>query len=67
MLTQTFQEFSGTLKAGGNTTAIADGKVHGDEISFTAGTAQYAGRIAGNTINGTVKSGGSTSNWRATR
>src|SRR6266478_3772024 len=66
-LSQDFQIISGTLKAGGNTTAIADGKVHGDEISFTAGTAQYSGRIAGNTINGTVKSGGSTSNWRATR
>jgi len=67
MLAQTFQELSGTLKVGSNTSTFADGKVQGDEISFTAGGAQYAGRIAGNTISGTVKSGGSTSNWRATR
>src|SRR3989442_5808511 len=66
-LTQTFQELAGTLKVGSSTATIADGKVRGDEISFTAGSAQYTGRIAGNTINGTVKSGGSSSNWRATR
>jgi SAM-dependent methyltransferase len=66
-LSQTFQEFSGTLAAGGNTTTITNGKIRGDELSFTAGSAQYTGRVAANTITGTVKSGANSSNWRATR
>src|SRR3989441_4072025 len=66
-LTQSFQEISGTINAGGNTMTIADGKMRGDEISFTAGGAQYTGRVVGNTINGTVKSGGGSSNWNAMR
>src|SRR6266699_2867081 len=66
-LNQTFQEFSGTLAAGGNTTTITNGKIRGDELSFTAGSAQYTGRVAANTITGTVKSGANSSNWRATR
>ena len=66
-LNQTFHEFSGTLAKGGNTTTITDGKIRGDEISFTAAGAQYTGRFAANTITGTVKSGANTSNWRATR
>src|SRR6059036_1095469 len=66
-LNQTFQEFSGTLAVGGNTTTITNGKIRGDELSFTAGSAQYAGRVAANTITGTVKSGANSSNWRATR
>ncbi len=66
-LNQTFQEFSGTLATGGNTTTITDGKVRGDDISFTAAGAQYTGHIAGTTITGTVKSGANNSNWRATR
>ena len=42
------------------------GKLNGDEISFTAGGAQYTGRVNGNTIEGTVK-GGSNGKWTATR
>ena len=66
-LTQNFQEISGTLSTGGNTVTIANGKMRADEISFSAGAAQYTGRVAGNTINGSMKSGGNTSNWSATR
>ncbi len=66
-LNQTFQEFSGTLAMGGKSTNITEGKVRGDEVSFTAAGAQYTGRVAGNTITGTVKSAANTSNWRATR
>ena len=47
-LTQQFQMLSGTL----GTAAIADGKVNGDEISFTAGGTKYTGRLNGNTIQG---------------
>ena len=64
-LKQTFQMISGTLKNGNVITPIS-GKLNGDEISFTAGGAQYTGRVNGNTIDGTVK-GGSNGKWTATR
>ena len=44
-LTQTFQMISGTL---GN--QAVQGRLHGAEITFTAGTAKYAGTVEGNTI-----------------
>jgi len=66
-LSQKFQELTGTLVNGSNSTPITDAKVRGEEITFTAGNAQYSGRVAGNTITGSVKTGTSTSNWRATR
>ncbi len=65
-LKQTFQMVSGTLKSGNNTTQIANGRLRGDQISFTAGGAQYTGRVNGNAIEGTLK-GGSNGKWSATR
>jgi precorrin-6B methylase 2 len=61
-LKQQFQKVSGTL----GTTPIADGKLNGDEITFTAGGAKYTGHVSGNSIQGTV-SGGSNGSWSATR
>jgi SAM-dependent methyltransferase len=63
-LKQTFQMISGTFKSGNNTTQIANGKLNGDEISFSAGGSQYKGRVNGNSIEGTVNN---NSKWRATR
>jgi hypothetical protein len=65
-LKQTFQMVSGTLKSGTNTAQISDGRLRGDQITFTAGGVQYTGRVNGNTIEGTAK-GGSNGNWSATR
>ena len=65
-LTQTFQMVSGTLKAGGKNLAITNGRLRGDQISFSAGGAQYSGKVNGNSIEGTVK-GGASGNWSATR
>jgi SAM-dependent methyltransferase len=65
-LKQTFQMVSGTLKSGNNTAQITNGKLNGDQITFTAGGAQYTGHVSGNSIEGTVK-GGSNGKWRATR
>ena len=45
---------SGTL----GSTPITDGKLRGDEITFTVGNAVYTGRVQGNTIRGTVTGGG---------
>jgi precorrin-6B methylase 2 len=53
-LTQQFQMVSGSL--GSN--AIADGRLRGDQISFTAGGVKYAGTVSGNSIKGTASSGG---------
>jgi hypothetical protein len=52
-LKQQFQNFSGTL--GG--APIADGKLRGEEITFTAGGQKYTGKVNGNTITGTSGAG----------
>ena len=66
-LKQSFQMVSGTLKSGADTVAIANGKLRGDQISFTAGGAAYSGRVVGNEIKGTVKSGSNSSAWEVSR
>jgi SAM-dependent methyltransferase len=62
VLTQQFQKLSGTL--GG--TPITEASLKGDEIAFSVGTAKYAGRVAGNAMQGNV-AGGSGTTWSATR
>jgi hypothetical protein len=66
-LKQEFQMLSGTLRSKTNTTSISNGRLRGEQINFTAGGAQYSGRISGNTMEGSVKSGGTDGKWRATR
>ena len=61
-LKQNFQMLTGTL---GNT-AISEGKLRGEEITFKVGNATYTGRAQGNTMRGTV-TGGSGGSWTATR
>jgi hypothetical protein len=56
-LTQKFQMVSGTL----GSTPITNGRLRGDELTFTAGTTKYTGRVNGNTIAG---DGGK---WTATK
>ncbi len=63
---QTFQMLAGTLKSGGSAAAISNGRLHGDQISFSAGGAEYNGRVNGSTIEGSIK-GGSGGNWKASR
>jgi precorrin-6B methylase 2 len=66
-LKQSFQNVVGTAQQGNVAAAIMNGKLRGNEINFTAGGAQYSGRVSGNVIEGTIKSGGKSSEWRATR
>jgi precorrin-6B methylase 2 len=61
-LKQNFQMVTGTLAG----TAISDGKLRGEEITFTANGAKYTGRVNGNTMSGSV-SGGSNGKWSATK
>jgi hypothetical protein len=53
-LTQSFQEFTGTL----GTASVSNGRLNGDEITFSVGDAKYTGKVDGTTIRGTVSSGG---------
>ena len=62
-LKQTFQMISGTLKSGNVVTPV-NGKLNGEEITFTAGEGQYNGRVNGNSMDGSLKSGGK---WSATK
>jgi hypothetical protein len=64
-LTQTFQMISGTLKNGSNTAQISNGKLNGDQITFTAGGAQYRGRVNGNAMELSSNSGGTLKATRA--
>lgn len=66
-LKQEFQIISGTLNSGGIVARITKGRLSGEQLSFTAGGAEYTGRVSGNVIEGTVKSGGNTAPWKATR
>ena len=58
-LKQTYQTISGTLKSGANSAPITNGKLVGDQISFTAGGTPYNGHVNGNAIDG--------GSWKATR
>jgi len=64
---QSFQVIVGTVKNGNVAAAIMNGKLRGEQINFTAGGSEYSGRVNGDTIEGTIKAGGKTSEWKATR
>ena len=66
-LKQSFQMISGDLNAGADRLPVADGRLSGDRISFRIGNAHYTGRVIGNTMEGTFKSGGNTAAWNAKR
>jgi SAM-dependent methyltransferase len=66
-LRQSFQMVTGSLKAGGNNVQITNGRLRGDQLSFSAGGAAYSGSVSANSIEGIVKSGGTESKWSATR
>jgi SAM-dependent methyltransferase len=62
-LKQTFQMISGTLKSG-DVIEPVNGRLHGEQITFSAGEGQYTGWVNGNSMEGSLKSGGK---WNATR
>ena len=65
-LRQQYQMVSGTLRTKTGPQVIK-GRLRGDEISFTAGSAVYSGRVNGQSIDGMVDFGRNTSKWKATR
>jgi Methyltransferase domain len=66
-LAQEFQMVQGSLTSGGKLSNVQNGRLRGDQISFTAGDGRYAGKVSGNRIEGTVTAGGKTSPWTATK
>jgi len=63
---QTFQMLSGTLKSGGSTQTIDNGRLRGDEITFAVGGTEYSGRVNGSSMDGSMR-GANSGNWSATR
>jgi hypothetical protein len=66
-LKQEFQLLTGTFTADGASSPVTGGVLRGDQIRFGVGALQYAGRVTGNDMTGTVKSGGREEAWKATR
>lgn len=67
VLKQNFQMLSGSLKNGNVSAIVINGKMTGDQITFTAGNTQYTGKVNGNIIEGTAKTGDKETKWQATR
>jgi predicted RNA methylase len=63
-LKQTFQTFSGTIRRGRTVTKITNGRLNGNEITFTAGDNEYTGTVNGRRIEGVTKAG---QKWNARR
>lgn len=66
-LTQTFQKVSGTLTRSGKTVPIANGKLRGDQITFSVEGTEYSGRVAADRIDGVQVTGGTKQTWTASR
>ncbi len=62
-LKQEYQMLSGTL----GTAPIENAKLRGEQITFAVGGVQYTGTVNGDTMTGTVKTGGNDTSWKATR
>jgi methyltransferase family protein len=65
-LKQTYQTLAGTLTAGGKSTPVT-GKLRGNQISWSANGQEYAGVVKGNQIEGSTRTGSSSTNWTATK
>lgn len=64
-LEQKFQMLTGTLTGAGTSWPVKNGRVRGEEIRFTIDGVEYVGRVAGDTLVGTIK--GEARGWTAIR
>jgi len=67
ILIQKFQIISGTLKTGKKSVDISEGKLRGNEITFSAGSDVYTGKVDSSKMEGMVSSRGNNNKWSATR
>ena len=66
-LSQAFQTVGGSLDAGSSSGIVTNGRLRGDQITFTVGGGQFSGRVNGDAIDGTLTTNGRSSPWKATR
>jgi SAM-dependent methyltransferase len=67
-LKQKFQEVEGTATVDGKAAPIRDGRLKGEEITFTLDSTTFTGKVEGNTIKAApAPGGGSASDWQATK
>jgi len=64
---QKFQMVTGSVKTGSSSAKIDSGKLNGEEITFAAGGSQYTGKVNGDRIEGTVRTGTDMRPFTATR
>jgi hypothetical protein len=64
-LDQQYQMVTGTIKTGKDKIKISDGRLNGDQITFTANNDKYSGVINGKSMAGTVISNGKNNKWNA--
>ena len=62
-LKQDFQVISGTL----GSTPITNARLRGEAITFSAGGAEYSGRVVGDRMEGTMRNANAQQPWAATR
>jgi precorrin-6B methylase 2 len=68
VLTQVFQNVSGSLgKGDGTSTQLSKGTLRGDRFTFTVGGAQYVAKVDGDTMSGTVKNGTNSGAFKAVK
>jgi SAM-dependent methyltransferase len=65
-LTQRYQNLEGTLGIGPLAEAVR-GRLAGERIVFTAGGSEYRARVTGDSMDGTVATGGAIRPWKAGR
>ena len=66
-LKQSYQVVAGTFEAGPASGLVVNGRMRGDQISFLVGASQFAGRVSGDVIEGTITKDGKATRWKATR
>jgi methyltransferase family protein len=66
-LGQRFQMLTGTLRTRNGDVAVVESRLVGNQITFTAGSTRYVGRVSGRTMRGTVTAGGRAVPFSATR
>jgi precorrin-6B methylase 2 len=69
ILTQEFQMVRGTYINGGKTSTLTDGRLRGDEITFSVDGDLYTGSVNGKNIRGTAENSSKNTkfDWAATR
>ena len=58
---------TGSVKTGSSSAKIDSGKLNGAEITFAAGGSQYTGKVDGDRIEGTIRTGDSMRQFTAMR